>query len=258
MKDTGNGPDQKRLRQEAEQRLSQRSTSPGLPQSEAELLAINHELELHQIELELQNSELIEARAATEEIADKYATLFDYAPVGYFTLSTLGEILDINIQGSQILGMDRHQALHTRIGIFLHEESKLHFSDFLDKLFADGRNEEIDVLLALEGDVQKHITVSGIDLKNRSECFVTMHDVTENRLIQRDREELVQKLQDALASIKTLRGLIPICATCKKIRDDQGYWNSVEQYVMQHSDAVFSHGICPECRERDFPRHHTQ
>ncbi|MBP9212232.1 MAG: PAS domain-containing protein [Bacteroidetes bacterium] len=237
--------------------MSHRSMLPGLSQSEAELLAINHELELHQVELELQNSELIQARAATEEIADKYATLYDYAPVGYITLSTLGEILEINIQGSQILGMDRRQALHTRIGIFLHDDSKLLFSNFLDTLFADGKNEQIDVRLALEGDVEKYVTVSGIDLKNRSECFVTMHDVTENRLIQRDREELVQKLQDALASIKTLRGLIPICATCKKVRGDKGYWNNVELYVMQHSDAVFSHGICPECRERDFPRHHT-
>lgn len=55
------------------------------------------------------------------------------------------------------------------------------------------------------------------------------------------------ELEAALASIKTLRGLIPICAHCKKIRDDQGYWQQVESYVMTHSDAKFSHGICPAC-----------
>jgi phosphoserine phosphatase RsbU/P len=63
----------------------------------------------------------------------------------------------------------------------------------------------------------------------------------------------VQELQDALAQIKTLRGIVPICANCKKIRDDQGYWNQVEEYVSAHSQALFTHGICPECIARLYP-----
>ena len=62
-----------------------------------------------------------------------------------------------------------------------------------------------------------------------------------------------QELEEALANLKTLRGLIPICAHCKKIRDDRGFWQQVETYVMQHSDAQFSHGICPECVKIHFP-----
>lgn len=64
-----------------------------------------------------------------------------------------------------------------------------------------------------------------------------------------------QQLEEALASIKTLRGLIPICSYCKKIRDDKGYWDRVENYLQKHSEALFSHGICPECAQayfRDF------
>ncbi|MCI0437545.1 MAG: GAF domain-containing protein [Chloroflexi bacterium] len=61
------------------------------------------------------------------------------------------------------------------------------------------------------------------------------------------------ELQEALAKIKTLRGLMPICASCKKIRDDKGYWNQIEEYIRDHSDAEFSHGICPECAVKLYP-----
>jgi PAS domain S-box-containing protein len=59
-----------------------------------------------------------------------------------------------------------------------------------------------------------------------------------------------EKLQDALAEIKTLSGMLPICASCKKIRDDKGYWNQIEGYIERHSDASFSHGLCPECMDK--------
>jgi hypothetical protein len=61
------------------------------------------------------------------------------------------------------------------------------------------------------------------------------------------------ELTEALNQIKTLSGLIPICAACKKIRDDKGYWNQIESYLEEHSDAVFSHGLCPECFKEYFP-----
>jgi hypothetical protein len=65
--------------------------------------------------------------------------------------------------------------------------------------------------------------------------------------------ETNRQLETLLARVKTLRGLLPICAHCKKIRDDTGYWNQVETYITQHSEADFSHGICPECAEKYFP-----
>jgi hypothetical protein len=65
-----------------------------------------------------------------------------------------------------------------------------------------------------------------------------------------EREKLIAELQEALANVKTLRGLVPICATCKKIRDDQGYWNILEDYIAKHSEADFTHGFCPECKQK--------
>ena len=70
---------------------------------------------------------------------------------------------------------------------------------------------------------------------------------------EKEREKLISELQEALAKVKTLSGLPPICASCKKIRDDKGYWNQIESYIGKHSDAQFSHGICPDCARRLYP-----
>jgi len=78
-------------------------------------------------------------------------------------------------------------------------------------------------------------------------------EIAERQRAEAERERLIAELQAALAEIKTLSGIIPICASCKKIRDDQGFWNQVETYISSHSPAVFSHGLCPDCLKRDFP-----
>jgi hypothetical protein len=76
---------------------------------------------------------------------------------------------------------------------------------------------------------------------------------TERNRAEKEREELINQLQDALANIKSLRGLLPICASCKKIRDDKGYWNYLEIYIRDHSEATFSHSICPACKRKVYP-----
>ncbi|MBI5464154.1 MAG: PAS domain S-box protein, partial [Ignavibacteriales bacterium] len=78
-------------------------------------------------------------------------------------------------------------------------------------------------------------------------------DITQRKKVEQERERLVRELQDALASIRALSGMLPICANCKKIRDDKGYWNQIEKYIMEHSEALFSHGICPDCMKELYP-----
>ena len=68
-----------------------------------------------------------------------------------------------------------------------------------------------------------------------------------------EQQELIKNLQDALREIKTLQGIVPICSFCKKIRDDKGFWSQVESYVSQHTEAEFSHGICPDCKLKHYP-----
>jgi hypothetical protein len=64
---------------------------------------------------------------------------------------------------------------------------------------------------------------------------------------------LIAELQQALAKVKTLSGMLPICASCKKIRNDEGYWQSVEVYIRDHSEAEFTHGLCPDCIKKLYP-----
>ena len=71
--------------------------------------------------------------------------------------------------------------------------------------------------------------------------------------VEEDRERLINELEDALEKVKTLSGLIPICANCKSIRDDKGYWHQVEEYLLEHADVLFSHGICDECAKKLYP-----
>lgn len=70
---------------------------------------------------------------------------------------------------------------------------------------------------------------------------------------EQEREKLIAELQEALANVKTLRGLLPICSSCKKVRDDRGYWNQIESFVRERSEAAFSHSICPECEKKLYP-----
>jgi CheY-like chemotaxis protein len=81
----------------------------------------------------------------------------------------------------------------------------------------------------------------------------TLRYAIERKSAALERDRLIGELREALANIKTLSGLIPICAGCKKIRDDKGYWSQVETYVAKHSGAKFSHGICPECAQKLYP-----
>lgn len=72
-------------------------------------------------------------------------------------------------------------------------------------------------------------------------------DITERKRMEAEREELIQELTQALAEVKALSGLLPICSSCKKVRDDQGYWKQIEAYLSEHSEATFTHGLCPDC-----------
>ena len=78
-------------------------------------------------------------------------------------------------------------------------------------------------------------------------------EIAERKKTQKEKEELIVELQASLEKINTLGGLIPICANCHSIRDDQGYWNHLEDYIQKHVDAEFSHGICPKCEKELYP-----
>ena len=131
---------------------------------------------------------------------------------------------------------------------------------------ADKTSQDIFVILVSGVQVSSEYQADGLDVGadgyiikpiSNKELIARVHSMVrikraEDALREKEKEQqkLISELQEALAEIKTLKGFIPICASCKKIRDDEGYWNQLEAYISKHTDAVFSHGICPECAEK--------
>ncbi|MBI3582896.1 MAG: response regulator [Nitrospinae bacterium] len=123
-------------------------------------------------------------------------------------------------------------------------------------IMVTAKTEEKDIEAAFAAGAMDYITkpLRGIELLVRSRSALSLKKEIDRR---KNREQellnLNRELKNSIETIKTLRGLIPICANCKKIRDDKGYWNQIESYIQKHSEAEFSHGICPECARKLYP-----
>jgi len=103
-----------------------------------------------------------------------------------------------------------------------------------------------------DGEIVQVHSKAQYDAKTKR-VFGVVQDITDRKRIEEERERLIVELQQAIEHIKTLSGIVPICAHCKKIRDDRGYWEQVEAYVSEHTEAQFSHSICPQCLELFYP-----
>ena len=154
--------------------------------------------------------------------------------------------------------MEANDAVSDLLGYGKREVVGKSFSD----LFLEGSSEP----LAMYGSVvsaefrRKDGSAAVLDLTAAlipwaagSVILVTLRDASDRIRAEQERENLIRELEDALEKIKTLKGLLPICAHCKRIRDDRGYWAQVETYIEAHSLAEFSHGICPECAMKHYP-----
>ena len=241
------------LRRRAEDRL-QAGHQPGPPpRAPEDLERLVHELQVHQVELELQNEELIRANREVEQANLRFADLYDFAPVGYFTLDRAGVVLGSNITGAILLGQVR-PGLHGRsLAHYLTPETRPRFSRFLDEAAEGTRKASCEVELTSEAGAHRFVQVEAVISQDGAEYRLAMLDISERRAADVAREHLVAELQDALGRVHVLSGMLPICAACKKIRDDDGYWEQVEVYVQRHSDAQFSHGLCPDCMRKVYP-----
>lgn len=100
-------------------------------------------------------------------------------------------------------------------------------------------------------DLESTVVQRTLSLSNTNKQL--QMEINERKKMEDEREKLIVELQNALDEVRKLSGLLPICASCKKIRDDKGYWNLLESYISQHSEAQFTHSICPECIEKLYP-----
>ena len=103
----------------------------------------------------------------------------------------------------------------------------------------------------LRQELEKRVERRTAELGKTNEKLT--QEVAERKRAEQNLEKVVVELQQALGQVKKLSGFLPICASCKKIRDDKGYWQQIEQYITEHSEALFSHGLCPECAKKLYP-----
>jgi PAS domain S-box-containing protein len=253
-KNRNQSTDAAELRHRAEERLKRQRPEGGGQRTEVETARLVHELEVHQIELEMQNEELQQTHAKAEALLAQYTDLYDFAPTGYFNLARDGTILAVNLTGARLLGIERARLLNRRFGVLVSEADRPVFNAFLAKTFAGKDRESCEMALLKAETAPLFVLVEAVVSEGRRECRAAVLDVTDRHQAEAERDQLIQELEQALASVKSLSGLLPICASCKKIRDDQGYWEQVEEYISSHSEAIFTHGLCPECFHKLYPK----
>jgi len=182
-----------------------------------------------------------------------FERLFASAPEGIALLDGQGKVHEVNSAFAQMFGFSREEmAGRDVLEITVPDDGREEARAALESVMK-GKSVCMDA-----GRVRKdgqHIDVSIIAVpvdngRGANMAYVLYRDITQKKRGDKEKEELIQELQKALTDVKTLGGLLPICAWCKKIRDDQGYYHQIETFIAKHSEVKFTHGICPECRER--------
>jgi PAS domain S-box-containing protein len=187
-----------KIRQRAESILKKNSLEKKVPETEADFLKLSHELQVHQIELELINEELIQAKEQAEFTSEKFAELY-YAPMGYFTLSKKNEIIDVNPTGAQMLGLERQDLINRSFSMVVSDESKSVFDLFIHEVFRSRTIQTCDLILNIKNRPAVYIYMNGLIRANNSQCQLIAIDITERK----KREKEIQTLLSELNSTQT-------------------------------------------------------
>ncbi len=170
------------LRKKAEELLKQKLSKTDRQLSETDTLKLFHELDVHQIELKLQNDELIISNAKSETSAWKYMELYDFAPTGYFSLSKDGRIIELNLAAAEMIGKERSQLINRLFGSYVSENTKQNFNLFFNKIFTSKAKETTELDLSGNMAVQMPVLLTGIASGNGEQCSITMVNITERKL----------------------------------------------------------------------------
>jgi len=171
------------LRQKAEELLKKKLPGTGLQLSEAEMLKLVHEIEVHQIELELQQEEIMwaceHANSQTGNMTpDEYIELFNFTQTGCFSLSGDGVIIELNFSGARMLGKEPSNLKGSSFGFFVSDDKKSVFNTFLDKIFSSWTKESCEITLVNEDNLPVYVAIAGIVSGNGKHCLITVNDLT--------------------------------------------------------------------------------
>ena len=172
------GADARMLRQKAEELLKEKMEKEGIPVLEMDERKLLHELQVHQIELEMQNEELRQAVESAETALRKYTILYDLAPMGYLTLERDGTICELNFTAADMLGERRFSLVNNNIKLFINNDSLPVFNDFLDKVFESKSKESCEVMIGHENNHVTHIFMEGIVTGEDQRCLLSAVDIS--------------------------------------------------------------------------------
>lgn len=171
------------------------------------------------------------------------------------TISAQGVVTDVNAATEKITGLPREKLIGSNFSSYFTEPERA--TQGYQLVFES--EQVIDYPLRIRHqsgalhDVLYNASVYRDESGKVAGVFAAARDITLRKELEASLQKRVSELQDALSQIQTLRGILPICSRCKKIRSDDGYWQQVEVYVREHSNADFSHGLCPECMQILYP-----
>jgi len=192
------------LRHRAEKRLKSQTPEMDSPYSPAQTQRLLHELQVHQIELEIQNEELRESRAQVEAGLERYTDLYDFAPIGYLTLSINGVIREINLPGARLLGLERSRLMGSRFRTFVSEDNRSIFDSWLKKVFATQAKQICVVSLVRAGQLPLTVEIEAMLSLDGKEGRAVVMDITtrkalEEQLRQAQKMEVVGQLAGGVA-----------------------------------------------------------
>jgi PAS domain S-box-containing protein len=186
----------------------------------------------------------------------RHLHLFTMVPIGLYCATREGQLLDVNPALVQMLRYpDQATLLSKNLGQLFFDPAE--YAEWRTRMQHDGliRGREMR-LRTLQGEVCWTIISGRAIAEPHSRRILyegSLEETNERKRAEDERERLIIELQEALATVKTLSGLLPICAACKRIRDEQGLWNQIETFIQHHSEAEFTHSYCPECMQRLYP-----
>ena len=186
------------LRRQAEERLRIRAEE-FTARDEADALRLLHQLDVHRIELEIQNEELRATRLEAERVAARYAELYEFAPLGYAGLDRDGAVLSVNLAGATLLGLERSSLVGARFGCFVAQHDRVEYAEFLKKAVerAGEGSERCELTLEVEGrQLHVHLTAAVLD-RPGGEILLAIQDVSDRVRLEREREEALRLLDES-------------------------------------------------------------
>ena len=170
--------DAQMLRMKAEEQLKEKQKKADKPVIEADVKKLLHELQVHQIELEMQNEELRQANETAEAALKNYTMLYDFAPIGYFTLDSVGSIIELNFTGAEMLGDKRFSLVNAHFKLFVSEKSQSVFNNFFRKVYTSDAKESCEVMLGYDNNPLCLVYIEGIVTGDDRHCLLSVVDIS--------------------------------------------------------------------------------